>query len=232
MRSIIISDLYGETGALSGVLAAAGFDRKQDTLVFLGNLMDLGPDPFGAYRMVRDLKTEMENRLVLLCGDHERMFIDSELLTRGQLANGLIWRQNGGKETVDAFKKRGVSTGKAAVWLKENLRTWYEDLDFIAVHGDIRDDIIWNNSEDNFVWGNQGVLYNDYSGKLAVVGNAPVKAPTYLDGSGNPFRPELRYGVWYSLPKNGMIALNTGLDTPGKLTAMIIENRNMYFLSP
>ena len=114
----------------------------------------------------------------------------------------------------------------------ENLLPVQDDRRYTFVHGDIRDDIIWNNSEDNFVWGNQGVLYNDYSGKLAVVGNAPVKAPTYLDGSGNPFRPELRYGVWYSLPKNGMIALNTGLDTPGKLTAMIIENRNMYFLSP
>ena len=231
MRTVIIGDIHGCADRLQSLLRRIGFDPAQNELILLGNLMDYGPDSFGVYRMVRDLKEAMGKRLVILRGDHDQMLMDANLMTRGQMANSLLWKQNGGNETVRSFKAAGQKVSKAAVWLRDNTRTWYEDLSFLCVHGDIRDEVIWNNSDMDLIWGRQAVLSNDYSGKLCIVGSTPMESPTYLDGSGaeSAFHPPC--GTWFELPKRGLIALDTGCGKlpEGKLTAMLVENGWMRF---
>ena len=231
MRTIIVSDISGHPETCLRLLAKIGFDKKENTLVFLGDVMDCGPDPCGAYIMARNFREEMKERFVYICGEHEQMFMDAELLKRGQIAGKVLWGQNGGKETAKSFNERRISLGKTAVWLKENTRRWYEDDDFICVHADIRDEIVWNNMEDTFIWGGDAVTYNDYSGKLAVVGHAQQDTPAYLDGYGGESRFHPSYGTWFELPKTGLIAMNTGCGFGGPLTAMIIENGWMRFES-
>ena len=210
MRTIIVSDISGHPETCLRLLEKIGFDRKENTLIFLGDVMDCGPDPCGAYIMARNFREEMKERFVYICGEHEQMFMDAELLKRGQIAGKVLWRQNGGKETAKSFNDRRISLGKTAVWLKENTRRWYEDDDFICVHADIRDEIVWNNMEDTFIWGGDAVTYNDYSGKLAVIGHAQQETPAYLDGYGGESRFHPSYGTWFELPKTGLIAMNTG----------------------
>ena len=98
MRTIIIGDIHGHSERLAALLKMIGFDPAENTLVLLGNLIDYGPDSFGVYRMVRDLKEQMDDRLIVIRGDHEQMMMDGNLLTRGQMANFLLWKQNGGEE--------------------------------------------------------------------------------------------------------------------------------------
>ena len=229
MRTILIGDVHGHLDALKTLLWSVGLNRETDQLVLLGNLMDYGPDSCGVYLFVRELQEDMKRRLICIRGNHEQMFMDSELLTRGQMANRFLWKDSGGKETLRSFKDYRHSTGKAGAWLRDNTRPWFEDLDFIAVHGDIRDEIVWNNSQDTFIWGSDGVTYNDYSGKLTVVGHTQVDTPTYLDGSRGESRFHPKYGTWFELPKRGMIAIHTGCGFGGNLTAMIIENGWMRF---
>ena len=45
-------------------------------------------------------------------GEHEQMLLDALLLTRGQIANGLLWKQNGGKETLASLEERKIAPGE------------------------------------------------------------------------------------------------------------------------
>ncbi|MDQ0152650.1 serine/threonine protein phosphatase 1 [Moryella indoligenes] len=229
MRTVIISDIHGESAAFQELLEQIGFDRRENQLILLGDALDGGADACGTYFKIRALKEEMGERLVYIRGEHEQMFMDAELLTRGQLANAFLWQQNGGKETLAALKRRKVSAGKTAAWLRDNTRLWYEEQDFICVHGDIRDEVVWNNSQETFLWGNEGVHSNNYAGKLAIVGHTELEMPVYLDGSGTESSFHPNYGTWFELPGRGMIAMDTGCGYGGALTAMLIEHGWMRF---
>ena len=146
------------------------------------------------------------------------------------LRNLALWKQNGGKETLASLEERKIAPGKTALWLKDHTRTWYECQDFIAVHADIADEVIWNNEQETFLWGNRCIEENNYAGKLTVFGHHRVDCPTYLDGSGVESRFHPNYGTWFQLPRKGAIALDTGCgEENGYLTAMIIENGMMRF---
>lgn len=255
MRRIIISDAHGCAGRVQALLQKIGFDRRENQLIVLGDMLDGseeatntagtvvnnpsesaaeengGVSPAEMYILLRSLKEEMEERFVYIRGEHEQMFMDAELLTRGQIANGLLWKQNGGNLTLSALKSRGIGAGKTAAWLRDHTRLWYEEQEFICVHGDIQSDVVWNNSQETFLWGNEGVRCNNYSGKLAVVGHSEVEFPTVLDGSGAESRFHPQYGTWFELPRRGMIAMDTGCGSreDGVLTALLIENGWMRF---
>ena len=64
MRTIIVSDISGHPETCLRLLEKIGFDRKVNTLVFLGDVMDCGPDPCGAYIMARNFREEMKERFV------------------------------------------------------------------------------------------------------------------------------------------------------------------------
>ena len=230
MRTIILSDIHGEAETLCCMLEELNFDPATEELVVLGDALDYGTSPAETYIALRNLAEQMEKRFVYIRGEHEQMLLDALLLTRGQIANGLLWKQNGGKETLESLQERKLSPGKTALWLKDNTRTWYECQDFIAVHADIADEVIWNNEQETFLWGNRCIEENNYAGKLTVFGHHRVDCPTYLDGSGVESRFHPNYGTWFQLPRRGTIALDTGCgEENGYLTAMIIENGMMRF---
>ncbi|WP_314873660.1 metallophosphoesterase [Stomatobaculum longum] len=230
MRTVILSDLHGEAETLGCMLEELNFDPATEELVVLGDALDYGTSPAETYIALRNLAEQMEKRFVYIRGEHEQMLLDALLLTRGQIANGLLWKQNGGKETLASLQERRLPPGKTALWLKDHTRTWYECQDFIAVHADIADEVIWNNEPETFLWGNRCIEENNYAGKLTVFGHHRVEFPTYLDGSGVESRFHPNYGTWFQLPRTGAIALDTGCgEENGYLTAMIVENGMMRF---
>lgn len=64
-RTIVIGDVHGCLDELDELLRVAEVRPERDRLVFVGDLMDRGPDPVGVVRRVRELKA--------LCvrGNHE-----------------------------------------------------------------------------------------------------------------------------------------------------------------
>ena len=55
MRTIIIGDIHGCSGALDELLAQTAPVPGRDRLVFLGDLFDRGPDSFGVWRRMKAL---------------------------------------------------------------------------------------------------------------------------------------------------------------------------------
>jgi serine/threonine protein phosphatase 1 len=95
-RSIAIGDIHGCADALATLLRAVD-PRPDDTLIFLGDYVDRGPDS----RQVVELLLELQGRchLVTLLGNHEIMLLDA--LESG--TQPVLWMQSGGRETVDSY---------------------------------------------------------------------------------------------------------------------------------
>ncbi|ACG74025.1 metallophosphoesterase [Anaeromyxobacter sp. K] len=64
-RTLVVGDVHGCLGELEDLLAAARYEPMRDRLVFLGDLVDRGPDPVGVVRRVRALGADC------LLGNHE-----------------------------------------------------------------------------------------------------------------------------------------------------------------
>lgn len=72
-----------------------------DTIYFLGDAADRGED---GLQIIQELLRD--KRVIYLKGNHEDIFVD----VGAELAEGIgwsasLWRQNGGKPTIDSFKK-------------------------------------------------------------------------------------------------------------------------------
>jgi bis(5'-nucleosyl)-tetraphosphatase (symmetrical) len=64
-RTVVIGDVHGCLTELDELLRAVGHARGRDRLVFLGDLLDRGPDPVGVLHRVRELEAEC------VLGNHE-----------------------------------------------------------------------------------------------------------------------------------------------------------------
>jgi hypothetical protein len=72
-RHIIIGDIHGCLDLLKRLLDRVRFDPSGDSLVFLGDFVDRGPDPVGVVRLVRKLCQESKARAVN--GNHEEKML-------------------------------------------------------------------------------------------------------------------------------------------------------------
>jgi serine/threonine protein phosphatase 1 len=75
-RTIAIGDVHGCAKTLMTLLVELHID-KQDTLIFLGDYIDRGPDSKGVITCLLVLQ-ELSYNIVTLRGNHEQMLMDSE----------------------------------------------------------------------------------------------------------------------------------------------------------
>jgi hypothetical protein len=68
-RTLVVGDVHGCLAELDELLRAAEHVRGRDRLVFLGDLLDRGPDPVGVLRRVRELGAEC------VLGNHEEKHV-------------------------------------------------------------------------------------------------------------------------------------------------------------
>lgn len=74
------------------------FLDETDTLYFLGDAIDRGPD---GIKVMKDLLAD--DRVIYLLGNHENMMLEEAAqIKEGRFFNGL-WLNNGGNLTIDAF---------------------------------------------------------------------------------------------------------------------------------
>ena len=97
----VIGDVHGCLGALDALLAriAARPGGNAARLVFVGDLIDRGPDSAGVLARVRALTEDAPERVTCLMGNHERMCLDA-LTDPAAMA---LWLANGGGATLESF---------------------------------------------------------------------------------------------------------------------------------
>ena len=99
MKTFVVGDIHGRCAQLLSLLEMLPRDETSDTLVFLGDLIDRGPDIPGVVEQVFNLCRQNSERVICLRGNHEQMLLD---FIEGV---SLIWIQQptGGDDTFAQY---------------------------------------------------------------------------------------------------------------------------------
>jgi serine/threonine protein phosphatase 1 len=104
MRLFAVPDIHGRKDLLVLLLAKLWLEEKldmsRDKLIFLGDMVDRGPDSKGVLDAVRSLQDEHPDTVIVLAGNHEELMIDG--CSNSAVAFDL-WIQNGGGRTIHSF---------------------------------------------------------------------------------------------------------------------------------
>lgn len=76
MKTFVIGDVHGRCAQLQTLLEMMERDEAVDTVVFLGDLIDRGPDAPGCVDYVIKMWQANPDRVLCLRGNHEQMLLD------------------------------------------------------------------------------------------------------------------------------------------------------------
>ena len=153
-RTFAIGDIHGDLAALRKLFGRLPKLVAEDTVVFLGDYIDRGPDSAGVVAWLRDFALTSRTKVVTLRGNHEDAWL--QVVERGW-PEFILPRGNGCFECYRSFRGEpipddaempsvedidGMVTGKfipadVLTWMK-SLPFFYEDDHAIYVHAGIK----------------------------------------------------------------------------------------------
>jgi serine/threonine protein phosphatase 1 len=127
MKKFVIGDIHGSNKALLQVLDRSGFDKKSDLLISLGDIAD----GWNEVPECVDTLLSIKN-LIAIRGNHDVWCHD--WFEMG--ATPLIWTQQGGKATIDAYVRTGKLTEQEHKHFWKNQIDYYiDDENRLFIHG-------------------------------------------------------------------------------------------------
>ena len=217
MRMIIIGDIHGCDQTFHALLDKVK-PSSEDRLILLGDLFDRGPESWEVFQTVQKLNETMGERLVLLRGNHEDYLLTENLT----LSQKLMWDRVGRRATIKNFKQHDAQMEDVRPFLQTKCQLFWRGENVQAVHAGIKVNPIEDNDLYTLVHDHDVVLQNKYTGPLTIVGHIAIDFPTWFKGDGETMEL-LPPGEWLTLPKQGIICIDTGCGKGGRLTGMIIE---------
>lgn len=195
MRAFIIGDVHGCYDQLIKLLDLV---KVYDELIFVGDLIDRGPEVKKTVDYVIDLKEKMGDRLHYLWGNHEYEWVH--------------WKDQYYKgELSEEYKKKFV----------EICEPYYSCEDFAIVHGGCEKEEDLNNWDiRDLIWDRDGFRCGFYEGKFMIVGHTPLTtaSPVYIcDNRHSEINSEI------PLPKRGIMNIDTGCVFGGPLSGVVID---------
>jgi len=247
MKTIAIGDIHGDLAALDRLLTKLPRLVASDTLVFLGDYCDRGPDSRGVIERIRHLEENADCRVVALRGNHEDTWAR---VFRAPNPGFLLHRSNGCLATWRSFAGRDPAPFDADItdaellamldvptWLPADIvswmasrPTWFEDEFAIYVHAGLdTDDGAWlhpsRGREKPLLWARDVDFFCGYAGKRVVFGHTRTRdLPNEHIGF---FRrlvddPD---DVWL---RGSLIGLDTGAGMGGTLSAVSLPDLTVY----
>jgi serine/threonine protein phosphatase 1 len=213
MRKIFaIGDIHGCLSKLERIISKTGIDTEEDTLVFIGDYIDRGPDSRGVVDFVLDLKRKIRT-IICLKGNHEQMFLDYVCLNK----NEDLYLSNGGDTTIASYGYRNVRGDRelnvpdSHMEFFNSLLPCYETDDYIFVHAGLRENVLLKNQNiKDMLWIRHDFIMSSYDfGKTVVFGHTPMSHSKPL------FLP-------------GRIGIDTGAAYGGFLTCVELPSRKIY----
>ena len=217
MRTIIIGDIHGCNQMLHALLDKIK-PGSEDRLILLGDLFDRGSESWEVYQTVLKLEESYGDSFILLRGNHEDYLL-TENLTFSQK---LMWDRVGRRATIKSFKQHGAQMEDARPFLQAKCRLFWRAENVQAVHAGVKVAPVEDNDLYTLVHDHDVVLQNQYNGPLIVVGHIALDFPTWFKGDGETTEL-MPPGEWLTLPKQGIICIDTGCGKGGRLSGMIIE---------
>ena len=234
MRVYAIGDVHGHLAKLEGALALIEADRaecgdRDAPLVQVGDLVDRGPDSAATVDYLLDL-TRADARVTVLLGNHDNMFVQfmaESPRADPRLRADLTWLNPrlGGLETLASYGV-DIDAGPAEIHAQARQAVPPAHVAFLAslplsfphgsclfVHAGIRPGIpIANQDPEDLYWIRHRFLDSRANhGPLIVHGHTPVER---VEHHGN------------------RLAIDTGAAYGGPLSAVVIEGRRAWLLTP
>lgn len=246
-RTIAIGDIHGDLAALDRLLARLPELDAQDTLVFIGDYVDRGPDSKGVVERVREVQRRWRAKVVCLRGNHEDKWIHcyekadpSFMLPAGNGCTRTYRSYAGGPplapdESLDTseyprfFDVKSWMPADVLYWL-EDLALWYEDDHAIYVHAGLDGEgDEWKHPRDgrekNLLWMREPDFFAQYKGKRVIFGHTLVtELPTDHLG---------RIAKWFDDPgdvwiRDDLVGIDTGCGKGGFLSAIELPRGKVY----
>jgi serine/threonine protein phosphatase 1 len=177
-----IGDIHGCLSKLEKLISLlkSRIDRDNDTLLFIGDYIDRGPDSRGVVDFVLDLK-EKFTRSVFLLGNHEDMFLNYI----NHREAGYMFFMNGGDATATSYGSRDpndrgeITVPKDHMEFFTTLLPFYETESYIFVHAGLRPGIpLKEQVEEDLIWIRHEFIRSSYDfGKTVVFGHTPLLEP-------------------------------------------------------
>jgi len=209
-KTCIIGDIHGCFNALVALLAEV--ENRSDTIVFLGDYIDRGPDSKKVVELILQLKKDRRHVITLL-GNHEYMLLN---YLAGQ--DDSIFLQVGGRETLLSYGlSANISQAEAQAHIPrrhlsflQDLPLLWEDQHGIYVHAGLQPGIhLSRQTSDWCLWIRDDFIRSSYNfGKPVVFGHTVFKKP---------------------LVQKNKIGIDTGAVYGRKLTALLLPD--MEFVS-
>jgi serine/threonine protein phosphatase 1 len=242
-RTIAIGDVHGDLAQLDLLLTRLPALDEGDTLVFLGDYLDRGPDSAGVIARVRALVADGPARVIALRGNHEDAWL--RIVDRGW-PEFLFPRQNGCLDTLRSFQGRPVPPSDlpdvddfiamergrffpddVVAWMR-TLKFFFEDDHAIYVHAGIkRQDGAFPHPSavsppEALLWLRDRDFFANYRGKLVVFGHTTTPA---LPPELSTHTPDDPSDLWAG---PACVGLDTGCGKGGFLTALELPSRAVY----
>lgn len=182
------SDLHGNYTLWTYI---KNYLKKEDTLIFLGDAIDRGPDGLKILYEIKD-----RPNTIYLCGNHEDMMkkvidkIKNSIITEKTYymydSDFMLWMQNGGKITLNQIMKMNKEKLLSLSSYLSTLKTNYyfansKNQQIVLSHAggdpstiqkpEFRKDNIWNRSHIDQPW----PLNPKYANTILVHGHTPVQ---------------------------------------------------------
>jgi serine/threonine protein phosphatase 1 len=246
-RTFAIGDIHGDLGALETLLGRLPEFGQDDTVVFLGDYVDRGPDSKAVVSRVRELERTCVAKVVALRGNHEDLWV--ECFTQPNMGF-LLPRPNGCAETFRSFTGGPVlregdepSTEElarlfdVASWFPNDvvewmgaLPTWFENDHAIFVHAGLDGEgTEWKHPSAGrakpLMWMREPDFYQGYHGKRVVFGHTKV-TDLPLDHLGRIARIfDDPRDVW---TRADLVGIDTGCGKGGFLSAIELPAMRVY----
>ena len=179
-RILAIGDIHGFNDRLKLLLDGIGIDPREDTIIFLGDYLDRGPDARGVIDTLLGLQQSCAN-LICLQGNHESMFLNYYL--RGQDEELFLF--NSGRYTLDSYGltladvRAGIGYPEHHLNFLLSLPLFYETDKFLFVHAGLKPGIpIAQQSPEDLLWIRSEFIDARWNfGKTIVFGHTPFHEP-------------------------------------------------------
>ncbi len=235
-RTFVVGDIHGDLAALRSLMAKLPAPELDDTLVFLGDYLDRGPDSAGVIAAVRNLQAHAPCKVVALRGNHEDAWLrvveggwDEFVLPPGNGCLAAMRSFTGGArpvpgempatEEVTALFSGAFFPPDVVEWLRA-LAWFHEDEHAIYVHAGLVEQgggFAHPSAIEPpiaMLWTRSESFFRDYRGKRVVVGHTSTETLPPELSSYTPADPR---DLWAG---EDVVAIDTGAGKGGFLTAL------------
>jgi serine/threonine protein phosphatase 1 len=243
-RTFAIGDIHGDLAALRTVFERLPEIVADDTVVFLGDYIDRGPDSAGVIAWVMDFVAKCPGKVVTLRGNHEDAWL--EVIDRGW-PEFIFPRGNGCLESYRSFRelpspasdalptKEEIDEMLSGTFIPESVVAWMRDLPFfyeddhaIYVHAGLKrdGDHFLHPSEVKppraLLWLRDRDFFANYRGKLVVFGHTTTRT---LPNELSTYTPDDPTDLWAG---PSCIGLDTACGKGGFLTVFELPAGAVY----